>query len=242
MTDDCTSVRDLAPEVALEIAEARERALVLDHVATCSSCAAHLMELSATADDMLALAPMSEPPSGFESSVLEHLRAASSSRAMATPARRWMRSGPRLRIALVAAVIVLATTLAAGAVHWTGRADRALADGVRQTLATSHGQYFIAFPLQTADAQRRGAVFAYEGDPSWVVLTLDQPVVGGPHVVELLGRDGVTRQVADNVDLTADRVWGAQIPIAVHDAATLTVVDAHGRTALTADLAAPPSS
>jgi hypothetical protein len=244
MTDTpvCDSVRDMAAEVALGIATAQERAHVLGHVAVCASCRAELDALSAVTDDLVLLAPAVEPPSGFEAGTAARLDVVAAARtSVARDAGSRMRPRAR-RVAAVVAAAVVAAVVAGGVVHWSGRADRELAGRVRQTLAVSNGQYFISFPLRTADAQRRGAVFAYEGDPSWVMLTLDQPVTGGPHAVELLGRDGQTRQLADDMDLTADMVWGAQIPIPVHDAVTLTVVDADGRTVLTADLVVPRSS
>jgi hypothetical protein len=242
-TPACDPVRDIAAEVALGIATAQERAHVLGHVAVCASCRAELDALSAVTDDLVLLAPAVEPPSGFEAGTAARLDAVAAARsAVARTAGRRMRPRARAAVAAVVAAVVVAAAVTGGVVHWSGRADRALAEGVRRTLATSNGQYFVAFPLVDAQELRRGSLFAYEGEPSWVVLTLDQPIAGGPHVVELLGRDGRTRLVADDVDLTADLVWGAQIPIPVHDAVTLTVVDEDGRTALTADLVVPRSS
>src|SRR5918995_5431779 len=72
MTDSrgCAQVRDLAVEVALGVATAEDRVLVLGHVITCVDCRAHLAELSTLVDDMLRLVPPAEPPTGFESAVL----------------------------------------------------------------------------------------------------------------------------------------------------------------------------
>lgn len=239
--DVCAAIRELAAEVALGIATARERAQVLGHVAGCSSCRTDLAELSGVADELLSLVPSGEPPTGFESAVFDMIRDAAPPPpgTAAAAQRRVARSSRRRMLARAAAVVVLVAALTGGIVGWAGRADRELAAGVRKTLATSNGQYFVAFPLRDPQAVRRGAVFAYEGDPSWMVLTFDEPLADGPYSVELVGGDGVTHPVAGDVNLSADRAWGTQIPIAVHEAVLVRVLDDAGTPVMSAQLMRP---
>ena len=64
---------DLAAELALGIADGEERAEALRHLSTCAECRHVVEELSQVADELLILAPIEEPPAGFESRVVERL-------------------------------------------------------------------------------------------------------------------------------------------------------------------------
>src|SRR4051812_22831318 len=130
MNTDCDEMRDLIAELALGIASGEERARALDHVAGCVACRRELERLAAIADDMLVLAPESEPPPGFEARVL---------RAM-TPRPRKRRWLPR-RLALPAAGLAGAT-LASAALLLSFNNDRQLATEYRQALSAAHGSAF----------------------------------------------------------------------------------------------------
>src|SRR4051794_41811373 len=71
----CALAWQTLPELALGIADGDHRALALEHVAACNECRRELDELSAIADEFIALAPEREPPPGFEARVLERLTA-----------------------------------------------------------------------------------------------------------------------------------------------------------------------
>ncbi len=70
----------------------------------------------------------------------------------------------------------VAGAVSGGAVYIAGRADRELAANVRQTLAIADGLYFAAFELVDDGGRQQGTVFAYQGEPAWIVL-----VVGRAH-------------------------------------------------------------
>src|SRR6059058_3689151 len=70
----CAGIRALLPELALGIADGEERARALEHLGGCAECRRELDELSAIADELVALAPEREPPAGFEGRVIERLR------------------------------------------------------------------------------------------------------------------------------------------------------------------------
>jgi hypothetical protein len=93
-TLDCAELREVAAELVLGIASGQERGAAVAHLAVCTDCQAHVRELTAAADTLLLLAPPAEPPSGFESRVLEQVGA---------PRRR---RRPRLMVAGAAVVVV----------------------------------------------------------------------------------------------------------------------------------------
>ncbi len=230
MTDPrrCEQVRDLAVEVALGIATAEDRVLTIGHVTTCADCRTYLAELSNLVDDVLTLVPPAEPPTGFESAVL-------ASYDKDAPAGRAPRHGRR-RLVGLAAALVLTVSISGGVVYWSGRDDRQLADNLRDTLRTANGQYFASFALRDLGGSQRGAVFGYQGNPAWVFVTLDEPLPTGRYAVELVVRDGSTRRLGTDLDLSRSRGWGASIPVAVHDAALLRILDSDGRLVLSARL------
>lgn len=164
--DACDRFEDVATELALGIAVGEERANALAHVASCESCRERLSELSATVDGLLMLAPSREPSMGFESEVQRRIEAG----AAAPPRRARSRFRGILPAALAgAAILILGAS-------WMGtRDDRRLASDYRQALGEVDGNYFTTFALTGPGSRRVGSGFAYEGDPSWVFITLDAP-------------------------------------------------------------------
>jgi hypothetical protein len=73
--------------------------------------------------------------------------------------------------------VVLAAALGGGWVFWAKADDRRLADSYQAVLSQGQGAFFLAAPLEGSQG-RVGTVFAYQGDPSWAVVTL-QPTFRG---------------------------------------------------------------
>lgn len=69
----CEVVRELLPEVALDVADARDRAQVLAHTEICADCRRELAATVTVVEDLAALAPPAEPPAGFDQRVLAAL-------------------------------------------------------------------------------------------------------------------------------------------------------------------------
>jgi hypothetical protein len=154
----CEQVRELAPELALGIAGGDERAMALGHLAECAECRRHVDELSALGDELLLLAPIKEPPVGFETRVLEGIR---------PPA-------PRRRRRFVPLAAAAAAAAATAVAMWLGFSDdRELASNYRETLAAANGKYFSAAKLSAPGGGVVGNVFGYEGSPSWVLVTVN---------------------------------------------------------------------
>jgi hypothetical protein len=218
----CAKVRELGAELALGIADGEERALVLEHAATCADCRRELERLSGVADELLALAPEKEAPLGFELGVLQAIEPP-------TPARR-----RRLRrLAFVAAVLVTAA-LTAGGMLFGFRDDRRLADQYRAALGHAHGYYFGASELRDAGGRRAGAVFAYGGDPSWITIVVDPAFRDTIEEAEVVAGDG-GRIPLEGFRLE-DGFWGGALPVGPRELVALHLVDRDGRSVLIADL------
>jgi hypothetical protein len=77
--------------------------------------------------------------------------------------------------------------------------------------------------VQDVAGTRRGALFAYQGQPAWVFLTVRGPVAAGEYTIEIITRARVRYRLADRLDLSGTLSWGATIPVAVHEISVLRV-------------------
>jgi hypothetical protein len=210
----CEEVRDLAPEIALGIADGEERAEALRHLSTCAECRRAVEQLSRVADDLLLVAPVQEPRAGFESRVVDEfgLKRPAPRRRPRWLAPRWL--APRLGPALAAAAV---TAVALIAVY---QDDHRTAERYRDTLAQADGQYFQARPLTDETGSRRGVAFGYEGSPSWVLLTVDPAHRGSVTSAELVTKDG--RKIAlPSVELDRRGSWGGALPVNLYQVASI---------------------
>jgi hypothetical protein len=220
MSTDCDETRDITTELALGIATGKERARALDHVAGCPACRQDLERLAAIADDMLVLAPESEPPPGFEARVL---------RAMTAPQRkrRWL---PR-RVAFPA-VGLAGAALASLALLLAFNSDRQLASEYRQALSAAHGSAFAAVPLRDTARAERGSLSLYKGAPSWLVVTVDSAPRAHIARAEVVSKSG--RRVPLRAFRLTDGVWGGALPIPFEQVASVQLLGDQGRSVLAA--------
>src|SRR5262245_2589873 len=141
MIDDltCEQVREIAPDLALGIADGQERGAALRHTATCADCRGLVSSFSSVADELLLVAPEREPPPGFASRTLARLDQRTSR------SRRWVAP------LAIAASLVLAMAVGAAAVLAGTADDRQLAESYRAVLAQGNGAFFAAAPVNGAD-------------------------------------------------------------------------------------------
>jgi hypothetical protein len=232
----CDQVRKLAPELALGVAAGEERDAALRHLSGCPGCRQLVSELSSVGDELLPLlAPEHEPPAGFGSRVLA---------AVGAPPRRrrlqWV-SGRGRWLAAAAAAALLAAALGAGSVLLGTAGDRRVAADYRSLLREGGGSFFAAAPLRGPQG-RVGTVFGYQGQPSWVVVTL-QPSTReqGRYQVQVVTRDGRDLAVGDAVLGGGRGAWGGELPVDLAAVRAVRFVGADGRTAFAAtfDAASP---
>ena len=205
----CEETRDLAAEIALGIADGEERAEALRHLSTCEECRRALEQLSLVADELLVLAPVEEPPAGFESRVVEAmgLQKPPGRRLPRWLSPRWLapRVGPALATAAVTAAVLV------GVYH----DDHQTAERYRGILDQAGGQYFQAEPLQDENGVRSGVAFGYDGSPSWLLLTVNPAHRGDVKSAELVTRNGRTIPLR-SFKLDSRGSWGGAIPVKLY--------------------------
>jgi hypothetical protein len=203
--DGCREVAYLLPEVATGAATGPDRARVLRHLVGCARCRLELEELARTADELLPLVPEREPPLGFEEAVLARLAPP-----VARKGRTWRAP------ALAAAAVVVVAALAAGLVWWRTAPDRRLADEYRQVLAVGDGSYLRAAAVTNGPATV-GHLYAYQGRPSWIYVTVTGAPAPGRYEVRLSAKDGRQWQLGQCVVTRRYCGAGATITIPVDD-------------------------
>ena len=215
----CAELEELAAELALGTVSGAERAAALDHLAGCSPCREMVDQLARVADGLLHLAPVIQPPPGFESKVLARMPARPGGRQRAPRRRRVL--------AAVAAVAAVAA-LSGGVTAWLADDDRP-AEVRTALVADDKGRWTC-----------RAVV--YGDDPTWLVVTLDR--TDGLHAefsVEavLAGRDGPvpvgTLRVVDGHGTLATAVAAEG---AARNLRTVRVLDRSGRVRYEVDLGA----
>jgi hypothetical protein len=207
--DACAEVAELLAEVATGAATGEDRARVLRHLAGCAECRQELEELARTADDLLPLVPEREPPAGFEAAVLARLSPAVPAAAPVPARRRWR----PLRLAVQAAAVLVVAALGAGTVWWHTSPDRQLAAEYRQTLAVGDGSYLRAAPVTAGSGAVVGHLYAYQGRPSWIYVTVTGAPSPGRYAVRLTAEDG--RQFDLGECVVARRYCGAGATITI---------------------------
>jgi Putative zinc-finger len=226
---DCDQVKELAPELALGIVAGEERDLALRHLAECPACRGLVSELSSVGEDLLLLAPTQEPPPGFETGVLDALaqQAPTPRVTPLRPRRRWVAA------MAVAAAVVAAAAIGTGSTFLATGEDRMLAEGYRAVLREGQGSFFTAAPLLGPEG-RVGTVFGYEGNPSWIVVTLQEPGSEEDSLqARIVTRDRRYLVIGDAV-LGQNQAWGHQLPVELSAVQEVRFVGSDGRTVLTA--------
>lgn len=208
----CEEIRDLTAELALGIADGEERAEALRHLSTCAECRREVEQLSQVADELLLLAPVQEPPAGFESRVVEAMGLERRPRR-----RRWFSPGwlaPRLGPALAAAAVTAAALIA------VYQDDRQTADRYRAVLDQANGQYFLAERLTDGTGAGGGVAFGYEGSPAWLFLTVTPAHRDDVTRAEVLTKNGRTIPLR-SFELDRRGSWGGAIPVKLSEVSSI---------------------
>jgi hypothetical protein len=223
----CEELRELAPEIALGTIDGEERADALRHLATCAECRRLVDQFSEVADELLLLAPIQEPPAGFESRVIEALGL------QRPPARRRRARGLLLRLTPPLAAAAVSALVLMAVYH----DDHVTAERYRETLAQTDGRYFDAEPLHDETGSHAGVVFGYQGTPSWVFLTVDPSHRDRVSSAELVTKDKQTIPIASLKLDHGNGSWGGAIPINLYDVASIRLLGERPGEVLDAPLA-----
>jgi hypothetical protein len=163
----CAEVRELAPEIAVNIVGGPERAEALDHMSECGPCRAYVAELAEAADALTLLAAEAEPPPGFERRVLA---------AIGSGRRRSWR-----RLALVAASVAAATAI----VSVVGVRLVEGGDDSRPVVAPAASKSVETVTMRSDAGIEVGSVHVSDGHPSVVVVTVDYGIGDGAYNVAI---------------------------------------------------------
>ena len=205
----CAELEALAAELALGTVSGAERAGALDHLAGCAACRALVEELAGVADRMLLLAPVIEPPPGFESKVLARMGVA--------PVRELRPTRRRRLVVGIAAVALVAAMSTAGAAWLADEAERPTE--IRTALAADN------------EGRWRCRAVVYGEKPTWLVVSLDRmDGSNNSYSVEALRAGNPTPVPVGS--LTLDQGHGTlarQIDLAAGDLESVRVLDSGGR-------------
>jgi hypothetical protein len=198
---ECAEVRAVLPELAAGVAPGDVRAMALAHLAHCAACRKELEEIAATLDELLLLAPEREPPPGFDVRVLDRIDTD-------RPRRHLVRNS-----FMLAAALVLVAAAAVGITWSVGGDDRNVAAQYRDTLSVADGTSMQAADI-TANGRTYGNVFVYDGNPSWLFLTMHAPG-SGTYPVSLVTKDGTTTQIGTCTLHDGVGHWGTTLDVPV---------------------------
>lgn len=212
----CDQVRELIPELAMGVAPGEQRAEALAHLASCSDCRTVLELTTDLVDELMLLAPEHEPPAGFEARVL----------AAIDPVRPLLR---RRTTWLAAAAVVLASLGTAVVTRHADSDDRRLAAQYRQTLQVADGSYLRAAELVDVSGRSAGYVFAYQGKPSWVFMTVEA-APSGDYDVRVVTDDGTVRRIGECWVRSGRGSWGAAVDVPIYSLDRIEMVRGDGTT------------
>ena len=201
MTADCTRIDTMAEELALGMVDEPERGDLLTHVDGCPRCRALLDDLSATADQVLLIAPEAEPPVGFEARAVaamdpgpDHVGDVPSRR------RRWV------TIAAAAAIVVVVGGVGVG----IGRASSP-ADARARALDRVDVGNVAAAPLTSADGTRVGGAIVLGGARPSLWMSLDDAEPGERYLCQVVLADGTRHVVGVWSPKGPGRTWSVEL-------------------------------
>jgi hypothetical protein len=157
----CDECRAVAPELALGIASGEERAAALRHLVGCADCRRELRQLTETADRLLMAVPETEPSAGFDARVVDGLSNSSPRRS-------------RRGIVAACAAAVLVVVAAGAVIGWLVTRGDTAPNG-SEIAAVRVG----SLGLDAPDSR----VVVEDGDPSWLLVTVDGGLPDGDYEV-----------------------------------------------------------
>jgi hypothetical protein len=184
---------DLA-EHSLGILDGRARAELLAHVEGCEECAAEMAELTATVDALLHVPAGAEPPVGFESRVIERIRAS-------RPAVIGRRRASPVLLSAAAAVVALAFGVGWMLDHVTTTSSPVQAVGKMEQRSLQAAGHDV------------GLVYAYTGQPSWMFVTVDAPKAPSLVRCVVVTKSGQRDFVGTFALVGGKGDWGTALPV-----------------------------
>jgi hypothetical protein len=218
-------MRELAPELALDVLTGYERATAQAHLGMCPQCREYVGSLTQIGDRLLTLVPGVEPPVGFEDRVLADM--GFPAQRVPSPRRRWWPM-------VVSAAAVIAVVFGVG-----GWAIGNLNDHGTTTVAAESHQVLRFAQFRSSDQHEVGQVFTYSGSPWWVYMSVTN--AGATTVTcQLVVQSGKTVSIGSFPLSGGKGTWGAQVDVDPSSVVGARLVSDRGVVLATASFGAPP--
>jgi hypothetical protein len=212
-------MRELAPELALDVLTGYERATAQAHLGVCPLCREYVGSLTHIGDRLLTLVPGVEPPVGFEDRVLA---------TMGFPAQRQPRQRRRWWPMAVAAAAVIAVVSGVG-----GWVASETTDKGTTTVASANSQVLRFAQFRSSDQRQVGQVFAYGGSPWWVYMSVTSSTASTVSC-ELLEQDGKYLPIGTFQLSGGKGSWGQEVAVDPSTVVGARLVSDHGAVLATA--------
>ena len=216
----CGEFRQLSAELALGVADARQRAAAFAHLEHCRVCRQEMGHFSDVADGLAALVPAVEPPVGFESRVLDALDRVGSAEPRRSPVRR--------AFTLLAAAAALVVVI--GGIGWV------LGDQSHPPTQAAGG---VVEAKLTSGRGSVGQVVINRGPEAWMSMAVDLPGDRTAVRCELRTVSGRVTTVGTFTLWKGYGYWAAPIPAIQSTVDGAQLVDGQGRVLASASL--PPT-
>jgi anti-sigma factor RsiW len=216
----CELMQNELAELALGTLYGRSRSEVLDHVESCSRCAATLERLAVVADSLLQLAPEIEPPLGFELRLAERFRASGT-----VPRPRQFRRAGALCAAAVVMVVLgfgLGTLATPRGVNNQGQSTTV---NLTSAHLTSHGHVF-------------GEVTISASSPAWMFMTVNEGAWSGRVICQVTLAGGHVASIGAFTLSGGYGAWGAPLTSPVSTVRSARLIASNGTVLATAQLSA----
>jgi len=231
---ECAAVDEDLVALALGSLTGMQRVAAVAHMETCARCSAEVDELSKAADQLLHLAPASEPPIGFEAGVFERLGL----NPRPPGWRSWFALRPKLAMAMAACALVVTFGLGAVVGHGTGSGTGT--GGERYGAPSPKAAPGPKAPIETAalysGRQMVGRVMVYAGNPTWLFMYMDDPAWQGAIHCEVVVDQGPTLQLGKFWLSEGKGAWAASVGQPAGRLSQARIVGADGKVLATATL------
>jgi hypothetical protein len=221
---ECAAVDDDLVALALGSLTGKQRVAAVAHMESCARCSAEVDELSKAADQLLHLAPASEPPLGFEAGVFERLGL----NPRPPRLRWWLTARPRLVMAMAACALVVTFGLGAVVGHGTSSGgDKYAAPGPKapiETAALYSGSHMV------------GRVLVYAGNPTWLFMYMDDPAWQGAIHCEVVVDQGPTVDLGQFWLSEGKGAWAASVDQPAGRLSQARIVGSDGKVLASANL------
>ncbi|HVT78962.1 MAG TPA: zf-HC2 domain-containing protein [Acidimicrobiales bacterium] len=200
MSLDCALARNLLPEYAAGALDGRDRSAVEAHLQACAECRTEADAFVEVADAVLGLAPLAEPPVGFEAKVLSRVQGASAP-------RRGRRVALRL-LAAAAALLVVGLGL-----------------GRLSAPSTSRDLHTVAL---RAKGTYVGKAWVHAGTPGWIYVDMRSDESYPSLTLQVVDQSGHVTPVGDLALRAGHGTLGARSPVPVATIRTIRMIEPDG--------------